>query len=72
MTLEDIGYMLKCIAVELKTSGQPGQLAHTIIEVEFGKFQEVLNLLELDQESLEVPVLEYFDSSQVMEVSGQT
>jgi hypothetical protein len=68
MSLEDIGYLLKCVAVELKTTNQPAQLSNAIIGEEFGKFQEVLNILELNQESIEIPTLEYFESSQVMEV----
>lgn len=68
MELHDIGYLLKCVAVELKMSTTPGPLAKIIIGEGSSKFQEVLNMLDLDEDPLEMPELEFFDQENVLQV----
>lgn len=68
MEAQDIGYLLKCIAVEMKTTTPPGPLALHIVGEGSSKFQEVLSLLELDEEPMEMPELEFFDQANVLQV----
>lgn len=69
MDAQDIGYLLKCVAVELKTTTSPGPLAKSILGDGSSKFQEILNLLELDDDPVELPELEFFDQDNVMQVN---
>ncbi|OXA52513.1 hypothetical protein Fcan01_12127 [Folsomia candida] len=67
MDAQDVGDFLKCVAVELKTTATPGPLAKTIIGEGSFKFQEILNILNLDEDPLEIPDMEFFDQDNVMQ-----
>ncbi|CAL8120009.1 unnamed protein product [Orchesella dallaii] len=66
MSFEALCYFMKCLAVELKTEG--GLNTASILATScFSKLEEVLDRIELENHSVEMPDLEFFDGSLVMQ-----
>ena len=70
METQCVGYFLKCVALELNHTKQPGPLAHVLVGQERGKFQDILEKIEMQLQSLDIPSLEFFDPALVIQVSS--
>ncbi|ODM93130.1 hypothetical protein Ocin01_13553 [Orchesella cincta] len=66
MSFEALCYFMKCLAVELKTEGGLNT-ASILATTCFSKLEEVLDRIELENHSVEMPDLEFFDGGLVMQ-----
>jgi len=68
MELQDIGYFLKCISIDLKHTPTVGPLGLALVSKDSHKFLRILDRVELIVEETQLPALEFFEQELVAQV----
>lgn len=70
LNFESLSFLLKCLAIELKTE-EGLNTASELVGQSFGRLEECLNMIQLENSPVELPNLEFFDGNLVLEALGQ-
>lgn len=70
MSNEALSYFLKCLAIELKSEEGFGT-ATELAAVCVGRLHDILNSIELENQSVELPDLDFFDAGLVLQALSQ-
>lgn len=71
LSFEGMSYFLKCLAIELKSEDGLGQVAQDLVGPTFGRLEEVLNSIQLENLPGDLPDFEFFDRDSILKALKQ-